>query len=200
MNHWYVAKIAPGASRDASDLDCEPYRNGETVAERKIWNAAFDCYYPRLRREIVHHRTNKLVVKAFPLFQTYIFVSLPTANAEWLKDCKGVSYVLGSEGKMFPVDGHVARLQEAEHEMLFDDTRESRIKHKLEARTKRENVLRTFQRDMPIRVRIDRSHPFSGFTGMVTGATSRGTIEAVLSLFGRLTPVEFAPNEIEIAA
>lgn len=199
MSNWFVAKIAPGSSRDAPNLALEPWHNDETIAERKIWNAGFDCYFPRFKKEIIHHRTNKLVVRSFPLLQTYIFVYLPTPNAEWVKDVETISYVLGSEGRMFPIDSDVAKLQEAEREMLFDDTREARIKHKREAKTKREHALGRFKRGDRVMVRLGSKHPFSGFSGAVTGATSRGTIEAVIELFGRLTPVEFKTQEIEAA-
>ena len=44
---------------------------------------------------------------------------------------------------------------------------------------------------------VAHAHPFGGFFGKVESVRGRGVVTAMIELFGRLTPVEFQPDEIE---
>lgn len=203
MTHWYIAKLKPGAGRVAKDrIGLPDERRDETVAERSIRDAGFECYFARMRKEIIHHRTRQIIVRRFPLLMGYIFVQLPTPNAEWLTGCGVIAYGLGEEGKLFAVDEAKDLLHSAEMNLEFDETREARLLHKREARTKKEAALRLFPKGAAVQVKQSwpNPHPFAGFLGQVTGATSKGKIKAVVDLFGRLTPVEFNVDELEQAA
>ncbi|KRB26310.1 hypothetical protein ASE05_10405 [Mesorhizobium sp. Root172] len=201
---WFIARIGMGGAKTAKDRVGTPEdRRGEIVAERSIRDAGFECYYPRMRKEIVHHRTNVRIVRRFPLFTGYIFVALPSANGEYLKDCEGLGRLLsydGEYGKPWQVPtGAVERYMRAEADLEFDDTKESRIKRKLEGKTKRETIAMTFPEGQAIRVKQDwqHTHMLAGFHGEVVGVTGRGSVKSMIELFGRLVAAEFDADDIE---
>jgi transcription antitermination factor NusG len=188
--------MKPGASREAPrrlfiGLD----RLGENVAERGVRDAGFRCFYPRYRKEIVHHRTRKLITRSFPLFATYIFVELPTANAEWVRDCDGIAYLLGCDGAPLHVDDEKAEIEASVLDLTYDETREARKRHKRDARSEME-------RRFPIGAfaAVKLSHPaMGGLPVQISGHGRKGKIEALVSLFGRLTPCQFHQSELEAA-
>lgn len=205
--NWFVACLKPGAGKVAPariDLLLEFERYNETIAERSVRDAGFAAYTPRYKRELTHHRTKKRIERAFPLFHGYLFVELPLANAELLKDCDGIRGVLGAgEGcKIWPVNDVVARLQQEENSHLFDDTPAGRQARQEEARTRKGTARMKFPKGVTIWVKEGGvvSNAFAGHHGQVVGATTRGTIRATLNLLGRLVPVEFEQDEIELAA
>ncbi|TPN26609.1 hypothetical protein FKO01_25375 [Mesorhizobium sp. B2-3-3] len=201
---WFIAKIGPGGSRTAKDrIGIAEERKGEIIAERSIRDEGFDCYYPRMRKEITHHRTNVRIVRRFPLFTGYIFVALPSANGEYLKDCDGLGRLLSYDGKFgmpwqVPT-GDVEGYMQAEAELEFDDTKESRIKRKLEGKTRRETIQMAFPEGQAIRVKQDwqHTHMLAGFHGEVVSVTGRGTVKSMIELFGRLVAAEFDADDIE---
>ncbi|TPK42288.1 MULTISPECIES: transcription termination/antitermination NusG family protein [unclassified Mesorhizobium] len=201
---WFIAKIGPGGSRTAKDRFGIPEeRKDEIIAERSIRDEGFECYYPRMRKEIIHHRTNARIVRRFPLFTGYIFVALPSANGEYLKDCDGLGRLLsydGPFGKPWQVPTPaVEAYMRAEAELEFDDTKESRIKRKLEGKTRRETIQMTFPEGQAIRVKQDwqHTHMLAGFHGEVVGVTGRGTVKSMIEMFGRLVAAEFDAGDIE---
>lgn len=195
--HWYIAKIRPGAGRAAKDrIDLPHERRDETIVERSLRDEGFDCYFPRMRKEIVHHRTNKIIVRRFPLFAGYIFVNGLSRNGVSVLDCDGVSYVLGNDGRPFPVPSMIVeRFRSAEGDLQFDDTTEAKIHRGEIEKSKRGQLQVQFGKGRRVNV---VGGPFSSFAAKVEGITSRDTIKAVVEIFGRLTPVEFDASDLEV--
>ena len=88
---WYVVR---------TNIKCEKR------ALAALTGAGYEAYLPLMRRDVVHHRTKKVVTKEFVLFNRYLFVAQPAEGADWfrLRRCDGVEAVLGSGGRYLPVD------------------------------------------------------------------------------------------------
>lgn len=196
MNKWYVAKLKPGAGREAqSRIGTPPHRHGENVAEQSIRDIGFDCYFPRMRREIVHHRTRQKITRRFPLLHGYIFISIPDGRFGVIHGLDGVGSFLGMDGDPFPIPASVIeRMMADEADMKFDDTTEARIHRGEVAKTVRGQLRRQFRKGSTVRV---IAGPFSSFAGKIEGITRQDTVKAAIEIFGRLTPVEFDPLDLE---
>lgn len=197
MTHWYVIRLKPGASREA------PRRRGDdpeaerpSIVERALGDAGIACYLPRMRKDVIHHRTKKKLVKAFPLFTGYAFARLAPRDHGRIRDCDGVGNVLGVNGAPWPVpDAIVDRCREAETAMRFDETHEARVARGEIGRSARETALMRFPEGSTVRV---SSGLFAGFNGQVKDAVGKGVLRVVIDMMGGLTPVEFEPDHLEI--
>lgn len=194
---WYVATLKPGATRRAKDrpVDVQAERE-ESVVERSLRDAGFACYLPKMRKEIIdHRRPGRRIVRSFPLFTGYVFVAMPAPRWFALRECDGIASVLGVDGVPMPVPvGDVDRLRNAELGLLFDDTREGRLRRKEIGRNDRETAEMKFPPGTMVRV---RKGPFAGFNGMVEGVTAQGLIKAAIEVFARAMPVEFPLDAVE---
>ena len=184
---WYVVR---------TNIKCEKRALAALIA------AGYEAYLPLMRRDVVHHRTKKLITREFVLFNRYLFVAQPAVGADWfrLRRCDGVEAVLGSGGRYQPVDARaVEAFRRAEVELEFDETRAARLRRKEIGRTRKATAAMQFPAGAAIRVRKDfaHAHPFGGFFGKVESVRGKGVVTAMIELFGRLTPVEFQPDEIE---
>lgn len=209
---WYIARIKSGFSREAKErLDKdgnprEPDRVGESRIERSLRDEGFECYFPSMRKDIVHHRTKKRIAKRFPLFTGYIFVQCEYAATSKAKDCDGVSEVLGigvgEDRKPWPLEASIVEgLRHQEGDLIFDDTETARIKRREQGRTRKETIKLTFVEGLPVRVKKDwqHEHMFSGFHGQVVSVTGRGTVKTMMEIFGNLVPVEIEASFLEPA-
>ena len=184
---WYVVR---------TNIKCEKRALAALTA------AGYEAYLPLMRRDVVHHRTKKMVTKEFVLFNRYLFVAQPAVGADWfrLRRCDGVEAVLGSGGRYFPVDARaVEKFRKAEAELEFDETRAARLRRKEIGRSRKATAAIAFPAGSDIRVKKDfaHAHPFGGLFGKVESVRGKGVVTAMIELFGRLTPVEFQPDEIE---
>lgn len=195
---WYVVRLAPGATRDAKNRPCRPARPDESWFEQELAENGFNCYLPKLRREIIHHRTKKVMVRAFPLFTGYAFVQIESDD-RWpaFRACGSVGSVLSLNGRPWAVSGDLlADLRAAEASMAFDDTREARIKRRQEGRTKRETTALRYQPGATV---TPLRGPFAGYSGMVESVTGRGMVKVMMKLFGGEAPVEVPVDWLEAA-
>lgn len=168
----------------------------EEKALMNIRKSGYDAYLPRMRKDIVHHRTKAIITREFVLFNRYLFVEQPAVGADWytLRKCEGVECVLGINGTPIPVPSNaVERFREAETDMQFDDTRAAKIHRGEIEKTHEREVRKRFPKNRHIDV---LAGPFGGFAGQVVGVTSRLTIKAMLNIFGGLVPVEFDAADI----
>jgi transcription antitermination factor NusG len=193
---WFVAALAAGATRRSPTSE-DP---DETVVEEALRDAGLTPYLPRMRKEIVHHRTHKPIVRTFPLFTGYIFVGTTSAAPRFrqMLEAKGVSRLLGSDG--FPMSlaaSQVSRFMDAEEAMAFDDTREARIRRKQEGRTRVETIRMRFPPGSRTRI---NDGPFAGFGGQVRSVLGKGVVEVMVEIFGRLSPVELEVGMLQPAA
>ena len=110
--------------------------------------------------------------------------------------CEGVERILGD------VDNHpipvpfalVNGLFIAETNLEFDDTRAARIHRKEEARTKKETIAMRFFAGSEWLV---TEGPFSSFRAEVENVTSAGLVRVLVNIFGRMTPVELEPSQLD---
>lgn len=198
MTAWYVVRLAPGATRNAKNRPWREAKDGETAFELEMEEEGIGAYLPKLRREIIHHRTKKKIVKSFALFTGYGFVSVAN-DSRWpdLRACETIGGVLGVNGRPWAVSGDlVNRLRAAETGMEFDDTRAARILRKQEGRTKRETTAMQFPEGSSVDI---VSGTFAGYHGMVRGVTGKGLVVVMLQMFGGLVPVERAAEELAAA-
>lgn len=185
--NWYVVR---------TNIKCEE------KAARNLRLAGYEHYLPVMRYEVKHQRTNTRIVKEKPLMLRYLFVAQPKGNADWytLRRCEGVECVLGVEGQPIPVPfASVEQIFLAETDMVFDDTKEARIHRREEARTKKATTELTYTPGTPVNV-VDSGNVFATFRGTVEEVTKAGKVKALMDLFGRLTPVEFDPEQLSPAA
>lgn len=198
MQNWYAIQTNP---------KCE-FR-----AERSIRSAGFGVYLPRKRIERRHKRTKKWLLTTLCLIPRYLFVQMPKVDPDWfaLRKCDGVHSVMGFQGNPLPIkrtflhadkntgeliysDHPVERLIEMQDRLEFDDTREAKIRRREIGRNERETITMRF----PVGTRVRaKNGPFKAFGGMVTNINARGEVEAMIELFGRMTPVEFPAADLE---
>jgi transcription termination/antitermination protein NusG len=183
---WYVVR---------TNIQCEG------KASDNIRLAGFDVYFPRQRIEKKHRRNNTYLVKERPLMVGYIFVGMPKNDKlrhfGFVRACEGVEKFIEYQGKPIPVSGHeVQALYLAEVDMRFDDTRAARIHRKEEAKTIKATLEMKYARGK----RFDITDgPFANFQAIVEEVTKSGNIKAMVSLFGRLTTVEFEAAQLSAA-
>ncbi|TPN03820.1 hypothetical protein FJ973_29705 [Mesorhizobium sp. B2-1-3] len=183
---WYVVR---------TNVQCE------AKAADNVRLAGFDVYFPRQRIEKKHRRNNTYLVKERPLMVSYIFVGMPRSNKlqhfGFVRACEGVEKFLEYQGKPIPVPGKdVQEIYLAEVDMRFDDTRAARIHRKEEAKTIKATLEMKYAPGKEFSV-IDG--PFASFHAIVEEVTKSGNIKAMVSLFGRLTTVEFEAGQLSAA-
>lgn len=83
---------------------------------------------------------------------------------------------------------------EAERQCVFDETRAGKLFRREIGKTKKETTRMKF----PVGTRVkNKDGPFFDFGGEVTNVTGCGLLTVMTSLFGRLTPVELEPGQVE---
>lgn len=198
---WYIAELAPGATSTISERVpwvradrqvawSSPPRKDETAVEYALRHSGFGFYLPRMRKEIVHHRTHKQIVRTFPLFTGYIFVGTLQKAPRFrdMLDAKGIARLLGFDGRPFSIDpSTVVRFMEAENAMAFDDTREARIRRRQEGRTQIDTIRMQFPVGSLQRI---TEGAFAGFNGQVESVVGKGIVKVMVDIFGRLTPID----------
>lgn len=202
---WYVIRLKPGASREAPHRRGEtigPYRRGErfgpirpSVVERSLADAGLACYVPMAWVESRNHRTHKKTVRPLPLIAGYAFVRLAEADYSRARACDGVASILGWNGRPWPVsDQAVAVFQAREASGEFYAPLKEALST-LPGRKAKKHSEATFKRGVRVKP-VDGA--FAGYHGLVESVAGRGAVKVMIDLFGRLTPVEFDPEQIEI--
>lgn len=197
--NWYVGYLNAGATRHARAKPIVPAEGqDEAVVERSLGESGFHYYLPRMRKELRHHRTKKVIVRRFPLFSGYIFVSAGAQEPNWmrLKACDGICGVLSLDGRPWPIPAsQVDALRQAEADLVFDDTHEARVKRGQEGRNRRETAAIRY----PVGASIVLAEgPFAGLAGEVVGISTGGLIRAIVEVFRQKTPMEIPPEWIEL--
>jgi transcription antitermination factor NusG len=206
---WYIAELAPGATAVMSQRVpwagekvqwSRPPEKYETVVEYALRDAGFTPYLPRMRKEIVHHRTHKIIVRAFPLFTGYLFIGAPASKPRFhdMRATKGVRGLLGLDGRYVALDdAKVGAFRQAEDDLVFDDTREARIRRKQEGRTKAETARMRFPTGSKASI---TEGPFAGFAGMVESVHGKGLVSLMVEIFSGLRRIEVPVDALQPAA
>lgn len=183
----------------------------EEKAERNLRAAGFSTYAPWQRFEKWNRRKNKHIVHTRRIVPRYLFLEVGNFTVDqipWgvIRACEGVECVLGVNGRPVPLSNHKATprsyseveklnaIMEAEAQHVFDETREGKLFRREIGKTKKETTRMKFPAGTKVRI---NEGPFAAFDGEITNVTGKGMLQVMTSLFGRLTPVELEPGQVE---
>lgn len=172
----------------------------EEKAERNLRRAGFTTYSPRARIERFSKRRKVWIETELRLMPRYLFVDVEGA-VPWytLRACEGVESVLGVEGqpcRLHKADTDALRaVQEAEADLQFDTTRAAKIRRGEIGKSKADTVRMKFPTGAAIKI---TDGPFAAFIAQVTNVTAKGKLQALVMLFGHLTPVEIPAKWAEL--
>lgn len=174
---WYVVR---------TNIKCEE------KAERNLRRAGFKTYSPLARLERFNKRRKVWVETELRLMPRYLFVETEGV-VPWyvLRACEGVESVLGAEGRpcrLHDTEEKALRdVMDAEADLQFDTTRAAMIKRGIIGKTKRDTVRMKFPVGASIKI---TDGPFAQFIAQVTNVTAKGKLQALVMIFGHLSPVE----------
>jgi transcriptional antiterminator NusG len=172
----------------------------EEKAERNLRRAGFSTYSPMARIERFNKRRKVWVETELRLMPRYLFVEME-GQVPWytLRACEGVESVLGWQGrpaKLNSTDAKVlAEVKDAEADLQFDTTRAAKVRRGEIGKTKRDTVRMRFPAGASIRI---TDGPFAQFIGQVTNVTAKGKLQALVMIFGHLSPVEIPAKWAEL--
>lgn len=186
---WYAVRTAPGAQRPDKRDD------RFTKLERELTDHGFDCYAPVEMRDIIHHRSKKLITKSFPLIPGYAFVTGVT-NFWALSECKTVSGVLGVEGEpMMILPSEIEAIREAERSIFEELATERRRRAIARKKVTRRTLAGAYPSGTPI---VVKEGFLANEPGMVQAVTGRGKIKLTLERLGNLGVIELAASDVRI--
>lgn len=170
----------------------------EHRARAALNRAQFGVYVPMRRVEKFNSRKSEWVTRERSLLPGYLLVEMPPGPLDWftLRRCDGVRNVLGiynldHDAVPYPIPSRlVERLMASQLNMEFDDTREA-------ARRRGEVAKSIYQPGVAVMV---KKGPFASFGAEIEMVRQNGTISALIEIFGRMTPVELDPTQIELMA
>ncbi len=171
-----------------------------TRAEEEILQAGVQqVWTPRMRKEIIHHRTKKLILREFVLMPGYVFFDAPGVDQLSAVYATDVALsVLGDRDHPVPIPtATVADLRRREAALEWDDTREARIRRGEQG----EGIKASVEMRHPVgsRVVLGRNSLLPGMSGMVRSVTGRHTLMVLLDDLGRLVevPVRMLARRVE---
>lgn len=174
----------------------------EAKAERNLKAAGFRTYAPWQKFERLNRRKRVWVQHEMRLAPRYLFLETQ-GEVPWyeIRACEGVECVLGVEGRPIPLNGvqtqQLEALMAAEADYAFDETRAGKLHRREIGKTKKETTRMRFPVGSKVRI---SDGPFTSFNGEVTNVNGRGHLTVMANIFGRLTPVEFEPRQVEAIA
>lgn len=177
----------------------------EDKAERNLRAAGFATYAPWQRFERLNRRKRVWVQHEMRLAPRYLFLDtgdLSRDRTPWgiIRACEGVEHILGYQGLPLPLNKDEERALEAikaaERDYAFDETRAGKLHRREIGKTKKETTRMKFPVGSKVRI---SDGPFTSFNGEVTNVNGRGHLQVLASIFGRLTPVEMEPGQVEAA-
>ena len=163
----------------------------ERRAARSLRAAGYKVYYPTFRRSVLHRRTKKRIIRRYSLMPGYIFVRMTRWDWYTLRRCDGVEAVMGISGRPIAIPrADVVRFMTEQRARKHDHVYIERVP----ARTRRRELEKVFRRGARVRA---KEGPMGGLDMEVDGVTAQGRVAVLMDLFGRLTPVEFDPDDVE---
>lgn len=177
---------------------------GEDKAERNLAAAGFRTYAPWQKFERLNRRKRVWIQHEMRLAPRYLFLEadMPPETIPWyvIRACEGVESVLGINGTPHRLSAaEVASLDDirnAEADFAFDETRAGKLHRREIGKTKKETTRMKFPVGSKVRI---SDGPFTSFNGEVTNVNGRGHLSVLASIFGRMTPVELAAEQVEAA-
>jgi transcription antitermination factor NusG len=179
---WFAVRVKAG-SGDAVFAD--------------LREAGYDVYQPRRRYDRFNRRKNVTVEWSEPLLPGYLFVVHPRPDApvdDWteVRAVKGVVGPLGSEnGPLRIPPAVIEAIITAEFESAYDETAAGK---RARGETKSAELERRF---VAGRKFLINEGPFASFLAEAESITHDERVKALVEIFGRLTPVEFDPKQLD---
>ena len=185
---WYAVRTAPGAQRpDKADPRFDK-------VERDLRDHGFDCYNPTEARDVIHHRTRKLITKRLPLIPGYAFVCGVT-NFMALQNCESVSGIVHIDGTPIVIpETEIIMLRQAELTIYENLAQERQIRAMKRMKMTRKKLAATFPSGAAI---VVKTGFLTAQTGRVVEATGRKTVKATLDKLQNLGVIELPVGEID---
>jgi len=177
----------------------------EAKAEDNLRRAGFSTYAPWQKFERLNRRKRIWIQHEMRLAPRYLFLDtgdLPRNQTPWgvIRACEGVDRVLGYQGLPIPLSGPdaeaLAAIRNAEADFAFDETRAGKLHRREIGKTKRETTRMKFPVGSKVRI---SDGTFTSFNGEITNVNGRGHLQVMIEIFGRMTPVELAADQVEAA-
>lgn len=181
---WYVVR---------TNIKCEE------KAERNLAAAGFRTYAPWQKFERLNRRKRVWVQHEMRLAPRYLFLET-SGEVPWysIRSCEGVESILGVEGRPIRLNGvqtaQLEAIMAAERDFAFDETRAGKLHRREIGKTKKETTKMRFPVGSKVRI---SDGPFTSFNGEITNVNGRGHLTVLASIFGRMTPVELEPGQVE---
>lgn len=170
---WYIVQVYSGKESQVK------FRLEQLIAEKKLNHKVNRVLVPE--EETIEIKNNKRVEKITKIFPGYVFLQmiLDEEIHDEIRRIPGVSKFIGSKTTPTPVK---------EDEIL-------KVLRKAGDKTKKIDV--DFEIDDMVKV---TGGPFRGYTGPISEISpERGKLKALISIFGRETPVELEFDQVEKA-
>ena len=154
-------------------------RIAKVIEEKRLQNKIFNVLVPE--EETVEIKNNKRMEKVSRIYPGYVFIQMVMDEQVWfeIRRLVGVAKFIGSKTTPIPV---------TEEDIL-------KVLRKMGDKTKKIDV--DFEIDEVIKV---VSGPFRGYAGPISEINAeRGKLKALISIFGRETPVELEFDQVEKA-
>ncbi len=169
---------------------------GEREALRQLERAGFEAYLPQYRIERYNRRLRVRRILTLCHFPRYLFVQMARLEdtAKVLASTQVLELLPGRPHPPQPVPmADVLALRDAEARQLLDDTDAAR-RRRGETTKQTLSAMQKRLTGKPVRV---AAGPFTSFAGTVEAVESLGRLKVLLDLFGRPTPVELEPGQVE---
>jgi transcription antitermination factor NusG len=165
--------------------------------ERDLKSIGCPYFVPVETRDIIHHRTKRVMTRRFPLLPGYAFVRAPVP---WpaLEALPTVAAILGIDGQPIPImqsdlDALVTAQENADDRLDHERQRRKEAARKL-TRSRANGIY-------PEGSSVTITHDLMGkVPARVTGATGRKTLKVVAEFLGGMVPVEVPIDSVEMAA
>ena len=176
MGQWYAIE---------TNVKCEE------KAARNLRLAGFRAYSPLARTVVWNKRKQVHVVRERWLMPRYLFVETQ-GEVPWgfLRACEGVRRVIGADGRPIALGPRDVKalldVIAAEANYEFDTTRAAKIRRGEIGKNKAETARLKFHTDDMIKI---TNGPVAQFDATVITVTGKGKLQALISVFGRLTEI-----------
>lgn len=188
---WYVVRTAPGAQRP------DPRDARFSKAEIELTDAGFSCYMPIEVKDIIHHRTKKLIKRWFPLIPGYVFVE-DVEDFYTLKNLRSVSDTVNINGKplrLRPAEIVILRIAEMK---IFEALADDRVARAMaERRVSGRALSDIYPTGSQVAVK-------TGFLeneiGRVASVTGRQTIKIIMDKLKNLGTIELSVDDVSLVA
>jgi len=204
MTNWYAVRTTPGATKPAATYRREVVnvkngrkamvrhvKEGQSVIEASMIENGIWFYMPVELKTDRHHRTKALIHKRSPLIPGHVFVA-DILDWQAFEALPGVLGVIRVDGVPFTVsEGEMERLRNSER--AIDAENAARFEASMNTKKKLKEKYPTGSKV----VITAAGHHLEGRSAMVSGATGRQTIKAMVDLLSGQGTVELSLGDFE---